>query len=531
MAEAHEIQKLIYTSLRETFTGANAQLRKKKAIKSLLEQHERRPQIQNLLQKGYDIDRIANLAHTLLQDEIFESTAKAKARFPEIFKAPVSSAVAPKMMQSQVTTNSVATTEVTKPKSTNSVTTTEVAKPKSTDSKEKDEKNNTGKPDIKTTNIKSQPQILPETPQLTTSPDSICLPFWYQHRIMVQIQTILEKACFNFALRKLGEIVQANAWECAEAIELNRWPQILFENQDKLDRKPLEDMEKSVPDILTSIRQIRHTAVHRLRLPARSALDLVSDAEVFAKLLQDNASTGMISTIRQHISVAVEDMEEAKRSLELKISEIEKDYAEKRIQLANEEAAMLASAMKENKENDFFANANPDDTLDALIAAHARWNNRGGILLSIDETRGPEKRHEPGSKTEVVHDPIMSVEKRAEPSGSCVTLAESQPKPGKEFGHPSKDLNAHSSEDVAMPTTTCETGGDHPERPKAVAMLDQSNLAPRPYTADGPPKLNATLHSSSTSECEYWATPCGSRSPTQKAPTMNGFKVSAATSE
>lgn len=222
----------------------------------------------------------------------------------------------------------------------------------------------------------------PSTPPI--SPDSAVLPFWYQHRIMVQVQTTLEKACFNFASNNLEGVVQSNAWTCAEAIELNRWPKILLEHQNKLDQKSQECGGNSLPDILTSIGQIRHAAVHRLPLPAKTALGLITDAEALAKILQDNASLEMISTMRQMISIATEDLEKTKNSLALRLGEIEKEYVEKRIQLAREEAALIEFAKKESEENSFFANVCSDDTLDTLITAQTRWKQEGGVPLFTD---------------------------------------------------------------------------------------------------------------------------------------------------
>ena len=95
MVATHDTQKLIYLSLRETFVGESALLRKSKKVKNAIEKHKGKPQIQHLIQKGYNIDAIVQLALPLLQEQIFESTIKAKARFPEVFKTSTSSTSAP----------------------------------------------------------------------------------------------------------------------------------------------------------------------------------------------------------------------------------------------------------------------------------------------------------------------------------------------------------------------------------------------------------------------------------------------------
>lgn len=552
MAETQAAQKLIYLSLRDIFIGESVHLRKTKKIRKTIEENQKKPQVQYLIDKGYDLDRITKVAQALLEDGIFDSATKAKVRFPDTTKAPVVSAPATsapatsappapappasasvpsapvsKISEVKVTTNGVAPTESVRSKSVDKNETSEAGK-QSWDTKtfanfSKDIAN------IQKTVTKPQPDILPDAPHPPILPDSTCLPFWYQHRIMVRVQTTLEKACFNFALEKLGDILQENTWDCAEAVELNKWSKTLLEYQHKLDQKNPKDVQKLLPDLLTSINQIRHAAVHRLRLPARSTLNLITDAEALAKLLQDDDGLEMISTIRQQISVTIKDLEENKRLLDSRLTGIKKEFAEKRIQLAREEAALLESAKEESRKRDFFSNANPDDTLDALIAAQVRWKQRSSIWKSVDETYGPVKTHEPNLGSEMVHDSVVPVEKTAEPSGSFVPIADFQPDLYEESGDLIEGPNAYAYGNLDMATTICETNIENAENPKAVAIFDQLDSCLQAYTANSLPKLNTSLPSPSPSECEYWATPWDSRSTTEEEPAMNNFEDSEVT--
>lgn len=79
-------ERVAYLALKNIFKGNNAQARKKKTVSKLITQHEAQESVANLLRE-HNFDIICNLAVSLLSAEIFESTLKAKVRFPELFDA------------------------------------------------------------------------------------------------------------------------------------------------------------------------------------------------------------------------------------------------------------------------------------------------------------------------------------------------------------------------------------------------------------------------------------------------------------
>ena len=89
-------ERLVYLSLKNVFRGTDAKLRVSKKIRQFienhLEEHREDRQIRALIDE-HNIESVCNVARTLLHDEIFESTQKAKIRFPEVFDvSPVQSA-------------------------------------------------------------------------------------------------------------------------------------------------------------------------------------------------------------------------------------------------------------------------------------------------------------------------------------------------------------------------------------------------------------------------------------------------------
>jgi hypothetical protein len=75
-------ERLVYLACQHIFRGPNAQLRKQTKIKNLIQQNQLT--IGGIIQE-HDIDSVCQVAKGLLEEQIFESTLKAKMRFPELF--------------------------------------------------------------------------------------------------------------------------------------------------------------------------------------------------------------------------------------------------------------------------------------------------------------------------------------------------------------------------------------------------------------------------------------------------------------
>lgn len=67
------------------FQGQDSQIRKPASIKRLVTKHQEEPQVAQLLEQ-YSAPIIYDKLRTLLGDQVFESTLKAKEEFPELFE-------------------------------------------------------------------------------------------------------------------------------------------------------------------------------------------------------------------------------------------------------------------------------------------------------------------------------------------------------------------------------------------------------------------------------------------------------------
>lgn len=138
----------------------------------------------------------------------------------------------------------------------------------------------------------------------------LVFPFVPGHRILKEAQSILEKACFDFAKKAMPDILQWKQWACAEAAELNLWAKVLKMHEGVLvgtEHKPVL-LSKDV--FYKSIANIRHMAVHRIPVAARELDKLLVDGEALACLLGDKAALSKLSNIRSEVKRIISIMED-----------------------------------------------------------------------------------------------------------------------------------------------------------------------------------------------------------------------------
>jgi hypothetical protein len=85
MAKNPPDERLVYLAFKNVFKGANAQVRRPKKIRDLVQEYEDQSSIRDLIQE-HTFDKVCHVAKGLLEQQIFESTLKAKIRFPEVFE-------------------------------------------------------------------------------------------------------------------------------------------------------------------------------------------------------------------------------------------------------------------------------------------------------------------------------------------------------------------------------------------------------------------------------------------------------------
>ena len=184
------------------------------------------------------------------------------------------------------------------------------------------------------------------------------LPYDVQHPLLVKVQNLLERACYDFAKKKMRDTLQKEGWDCPERVELNRWPRVFLSNQYNFSADTILELGKPLVQILDSITQLRHTAVHRVRITVTRVEQFMVDSELLGRLLQDDTCVKMLSRLRRETQVAIEDIKINKDLLESKLAEKMKKIAAQRAELAILERNAINDMLKEDMEYQTFAGGN-----------------------------------------------------------------------------------------------------------------------------------------------------------------------------
>ena len=148
-----------------------------------------------------------------------------------------------------------------------------------------------------------------------------------QHRLLKKLQDILETSCFTFAQSSFREEMKRKGWECAECAELNIWARFLRSKQPGFPTDSIADLGKPYSELLDSLVEVRHTAVHRIRVTVSRVQDYLRDAETFATLIEDRNASSQIAFLRGQTELAVDDLNRNKDLLESKIAKTIRKFA------------------------------------------------------------------------------------------------------------------------------------------------------------------------------------------------------------
>ena len=188
----------------------------------------------------------------------------------------------------------------------------------------------------------------------------IYLPLPTQHRLLRTVQEILEDGCYAFAQRSLHDVVEKKGWECAESVELNVWSSVFLSNKGRFSAESLDQLGKPFAKVLDSVTQLRHTAVHRIKVTVNRVEQFLLDAESFSKLLDDNAATERLAKLRRDTDLAIGDMKSNKDLLESRLAETVHKFAAQRAELEHLERTAVEDMLREDKECQSSVSANLD---------------------------------------------------------------------------------------------------------------------------------------------------------------------------
>jgi hypothetical protein len=155
----------------------------------------------------------------------------------------------------------------------------------------------------------------------------------------------------------MPEILEMRKWHCPESAELNLWAKQFSKRQVKFEKMPSKASTSSRPlkEVLSSIAQIRHHAVHRIPVTAKELERFMVDGETLVQLFEDDTAIPVMSRARIEVHKAATELENKKNMLEARLNRVLQDIAEKRAELDRLEAEAIADMQLKDKEYQLFA--------------------------------------------------------------------------------------------------------------------------------------------------------------------------------
>jgi len=343
----------VYLTCRPIFAGNNAQLRKLKKIRELVDEHK--SSISHLI-KDFGAEKVVDILKSLLERGIFQSQVKAKIEFPELFQSSPARDVQRAASENDAARSAAeALEEIASLEEKDNEgdeggvgqferevsEIAEVTAGKLTDRSEMEL-------DALTTISGPTEPVLDNMPSLYPS----YLPYNVQHLILTTAQRVLEECCFKFAETWMPSLLKSHGWEYAEAVELTKWTQILTERSGSdLPMHALKLSGSSLHDILISANKLRNTAVHRLPTTARGICQLIQSAITFTEALQDPLRTAQLEELHYEIDSKIKAVELNKNVLEDGLSRELQEIRRQREELDRKEKDLIARVLREDLEN------------------------------------------------------------------------------------------------------------------------------------------------------------------------------------
>lgn len=161
----------------------------------------------------------------------------------------------------------------------------------------------------------------------------------------------------------MGDILEQKGWDSSECVELNIWAHIFIGRMEKFDRDRVESLGKPLQELFKTIAELRHTAVHRLRVTARRLEEFMTDAEQLTTLLDNDACVQILSQMRREVKSIVDELGRNKDLLESRLAEQLKDIACRRAELDQLEREAVEELIREDKDYQDLAGANLEETI------------------------------------------------------------------------------------------------------------------------------------------------------------------------
>ena len=185
----------------------------------------------------------------------------------------------------------------------------------------------------------------------------------------------------------MPKVLQKYQWDCPEAAELNLWATEFLQRQDEFAEKA-RVVGKPLEKLFQSIADIRHTAVHRVRISGKGIEQFILDAESLATLLDDSVCLKSLTKLRRDTRLAIEELERNKHILRSKLDETLERIAAQRAELDQLEKAAITEMLEEDGQYQVFAGTNLERAISSEVTTSASVTT--ALVVSENETSSRE---------------------------------------------------------------------------------------------------------------------------------------------
>ncbi|RAL00740.1 ubiquinol-cytochrome-c reductase cytochrome c1 [Aspergillus ibericus CBS 121593] len=369
-------QRQIFLACRAIFSGKNADLRKAKAIRTRLKDHE--GSLRTLI-PNYGLTRVLSVVKLFLEKGLFQSRAKAEMQFPGLFEpCPVRQtqhAVLEK--EASQSTNKVLEgissayeTERGKeegevPAETPAIVSVDAAHAPAEKQEQEDDSDQT---------------LTTERPVASLFP--LYLPYHAQHQILTTVQQVLEECIFDFMKKWLPVELESRGWDCAAAVELTKGTRLLAKWASRLPEDALRPADLKLDSILLTVVKIRHTAVHRLPTTAPGVCDFVAIAQKLTENLRDPIRTSQFEDLHRDLQDKIKILEFNKDVLEENQARELRRIEAEREQLNQREETLRAKTIEDDGENKLMMGLLLQETMEQIFKTGAVESETGRVWYS-----------------------------------------------------------------------------------------------------------------------------------------------------
>lgn len=197
------------------------------------------------------------------------------------------------------------------------------------------------------------------------------IPYRVQHLLLTVTQRLLEECCFEFATKWLPNVLKERKWDCAEAVELNRWVRVLLKYSGSLPQHAFNnDGNLPLKTILLPINALRHSAVHRLHISTPKIANMIESAAKVASVLGDQRRAMQLIELQQEMQTQSSTLEIWKDKLRTNFAGDLQHIAKQRAELDQMEEQAKRTVIQEDNDMKISIGTFLESSIQKILRSH-----------------------------------------------------------------------------------------------------------------------------------------------------------------